>query len=503
MAAGIRSLAPRAALAALGLVAALVSGPAPRAASASDPPAALEFPDTTPGRRVRDYFAAFARDEAAMRAFLEANVSADDLARRPLADRLEVWREMRAEHGRLAARRVAGTGPDFIEIEAENAHGDRLAMRFLFTAEPPHTLRGIRVEDLPGAGEGPPPAPTGPPPSDEAIVAALGAELDSLARAGAFSGVALLDRDGATLYARAFGLASREERRPNTLETRFNLGSINKIFTHVAILQLAAEGRLRLDDTVDRWLSDYPREAGAKITLRMLLDHRGGVPDMFASPYFRDGGDPGRLRTHADWYALVRAMPLDFEPGTRQAYSNGGFVLLGEVVARASGHDYHDVVRARIYRPAGMTRSDSYARDEKVPDRARPYTRRAAHGGGAEPGGPAGRDVTPELPGRGSAAGGGYATAGDLVRFARALRAGALVRGPDAARFVGPQGSLGIAGGSPGVNALLISQGAYTLVVLANQDPPAAERFARTAGAMIRRAAAAATDSGGATGARR
>uniref|UniRef100_A0A832MNC4 Class A beta-lactamase-related serine hydrolase n=1 Tax=Eiseniibacteriota bacterium TaxID=2212470 RepID=A0A832MNC4_UNCEI len=501
MAAGIRSLAPRGALAALGLVAALVSGPAPRAASASDPPAALEIPETPPGRRVRDYFAAFARDEAAMRAYFEANVSADDLARRPLADRLEVWREMRAEHGRLAARRVAGTGPDFIEIEAENAHGVRLAMRFLFSPEPPHTLRGIRVEDL--AGAGPPPAPAGPPPSDEAIVEALGAELDSLSAADAFSGVALLDRDGKTIYARAFGLASREERRPNTLETRFNLGSINKIFTHVAVLQLAAEGRLRLDDTVDRWLPDYPGEAGAKITLRMLLDHRGGVPDVFASPYFRDGGDPGRLRTHADWYALVRAMPLDFEPGTRQAYSNGGFVLLGEVVARASGRDYHDVVRERIYRPAGMTRSDSYARDARVPDRARPYTRGAEHGGGAAPGGPSWRDATPGLPGRGSAAGGGYATAGDLVRFARALRSGALVRGPDAARFVGPQGALGIAGGSPGVNALLISEGPYTLVVLANQDPPAAERFARTAGAMVRRAAAAAAGSGGPTGARR
>lgn len=463
------------------------------AGPAAEPPA-FAFPDTEPGRRVRDYFAAYNADETAMRRYLEANVSKPDLARRSIEDRLDVWFEMRGEHGRLTPDRLVVAGADAVEVEAATEQGFRLAMRFLFDPDPPHTLRGIGVEDIGGTGGGePPPAPAGPPPTDDAIVATLAAEVDSLAAAGAFSGVVLLDRGGATLLARATGLASREDVRPHTLDTRFNLGSINKIFTHVAILQLARDGRLGLDDPVSRWLDDYPPAAATAMTVRMLLDHRGGVPDMFRSPRLEAPGALGRLRTNGDWYALVRDLPLEFEPGTRQEYSNGGYVLLGEIVTRAAGRDYFDVVRERIYAPAGMTHSGHLAKDDAAADRARPYTRRARRESvdGRTRRSFALEDATPGQGARGSAAGGGYATAGDLVRFARALRAGTLVNGPEASRFVGPGTSLGIAGGSPGVNALLLSEGPYTLVVLANVDPPAAERFARRVGPMLRHAASA------------
>jgi CubicO group peptidase (beta-lactamase class C family) len=175
-------------------------------------------------------------------------------------------------------------------------------------------------------------------------------------------------------------------------------------------------------------------------------------------------------------------MPLEFEPGTKQQYSNGGYVLLGVVIAKVSGEDYYDYIRSHVYTPAGMTRSDHYAATDKVDNLAAGFTRHV----GEIPGATAGPDGRAEITnaqriGRGSPAGGGYSTAADMVKFARARRTGVLPTGPMGA-------NMGIAGGSPGVNALLETSGVYTLVVLSNFDPPSAERLAKTAGRMVRRA---------------
>lgn len=439
------------------------------------------YPATEPGRHAREFFAAYAKDEAAMRAFYSANISAADLAARTPDQRLEVWRDMRANRGQLTAVRVLGAGDDFIDVLVRDEHGESSRFHFACAAEAPHTMRGVMVTDADDA-DAAPAAPSGPPPSEAQIVAALRTQVDSLAHAGAFSGVALLDRDGTQLFATAVGEASRATHTANTLDTRFNLGSINKIFTTVAILQLAHAGKLSLSDHIDKYLPDYPREAAAKITIEMLLHHRAGVPDMLESPDLWKA--PATVTTTAAWYALVRPMPLRFEPGTSEEYSNGGYVLLGAIIAKVSGEDYYDYVQHHIYEPAGMTHTAHDLFAHLAPGTATPYTRRGgAHGGGVDE--PRGVD---DMPGRGSSAGGGYSTAGDLLLFARALRAGTLLDPETAKAFAGPHGGLGIAGGSPGVNAYLETAGPYTLIVLANQDPPAAERFARTVGAMVRRA---------------
>src|SRR6185369_10036512 len=137
---------------------------------------------------------------------------------------------------------------------------------------------------------------------------------------------------------------------------RFNLGSINKAFTGTAITQLEQAGKLKLDDPVTKYLPDYTQDKAKRITIRMLLDHKGGVPDMLRNPDVWK--DPAKVRTLADWYAFVKPMPLEFEPGTKQQYSNGGYVLLGVVIAKVSGEDYYDYIRSHVYTPAGMTRSD-------------------------------------------------------------------------------------------------------------------------------------------------
>jgi CubicO group peptidase (beta-lactamase class C family) len=314
-------------------------------------------------------------------------------------------------------------------------------------------------------------------------VAGLAAEVDSLAAASAFSGAVLLDKGGQTLFWRAAGMASREQQRPNRIDTRFDLGSINKIFTHVAILQLESQGKLNLDDTLDRYLPDYPKRNGRRITLRMLIDHRAGVPDVLEVPALWQ--DPARVRTIADWYRLIRDAELRFEPGTKQEYSNGGYILLGAVIERASGEDYYRYVHDHIYAPAGMAASESDRLEDHRDNTATPYSRRV-HGASGSPG--AGEAVANRKRlGRGSSAGGGYSTAGDLVRFARAMRAGKLLDAQHRNPILGENAGLGIAGGSPGVNALLVVEGPYTLVVLANVDPPAAERFMRTTGRQLAR----------------
>src|SRR5262249_15110190 len=148
-----------------------------------------------------------------------------------------------------------------------------------------------------------------------------------------FSGAVLLAKGKTPIFREAYGFASREGKLPNRPDTKFNLGSINKAFTRIAIEQLARAGKLRLDDTIDQWIPEHPAEEGRRITIAQLLDHKGGVGDVFGPKY--EAADRAKLRQIKDWVPLFRDEPLHFEPGTRQEYSNGGYVLLGRVVETA------------------------------------------------------------------------------------------------------------------------------------------------------------------------
>ena len=296
----------------------------------------------------------------------------------------------------------------------------------------------------------------------------LGPALDSLANQQQFSGVVLIAKNGMPVLERAYGMADREAGRPNDVETGFNLGSINKFFTGIAIRQLAAAGKLDIDSTLARAWPDYPNHDAARVTIRQLLQHRSGIGgNIFAAPAGKRRSDVRRL---ADYFPLFVNEPLQFEPGTRQQYSNAGYIVLGMLVERLSGEDYYDYVRRHIYEPAGMTRTGHWAVDSLPPNTAIGYTRGAQD---APASAPLSRNAE-LLPGRGSSAGGGYSTAHDLLRLLNALRAGKIPSGP-------PPGAVGIAGGAPGLNAAMEGAlpGGYDVIVLANLDPPAAERVAR------------------------
>lgn len=306
-----------------------------------------------------------------------------------------------------------------------------------------------------------------------------------------FSGAALVGRDGEVIFSAAYGAADRANGVPNTLETSFRLGSMNKMFTAVAILQLAEAVVIDLTAPVGRYITDYPNhDVASKVTIHELLTHTGGTGDIFG-PQF----DAHRLelRTLDDYVKLYGERGPEFEPGTSWAYSNYGMVLLGVAIERVTGKTYYDYVEEHIYRPAGMSSTASLPEDQLVPGRSIGYTREAADAEWAP--------NTDTLPYRGTSAGGGYSTVEDLHRFARALLSNRLLSPPFTklllsgkvdpgpggryaygffdARDADGNGWVGHGGGAPGMNGDLriYPKTGYVVVVLANMDPPAAERI--------------------------
>jgi len=321
--------------------------------------------------------------------------------------------------------------------------------------------------------------------SEADALAALSARAEELARNDEFSGAVLVARDGRVLLERAWGRANRRARTPNTRDTKFRIGSMNKMFTAVATLQLVEAGKLAFDDQIGKHLPDYPnKEVASKVTVRHLLSHTGGTGDIFSPEFERNRL---KLRTHRDYVKLYGSRGLTHEPGARFEYSNFGFILLGALIERVSGLSYYDYVRNHVFRPAGMTSTDSLPESERVPKRAVGYMR-PYPGADWEPN-------TDTLPWRGTAAGGGYSTVGDLMRFAQALSSGRLISKAtlaDATRphrqqygyGFGVEGngrlrSYGHGGGAPGQNGELrvFPRLGYVVVCLSNLDPPAASQL--------------------------
>ncbi|MBN2114856.1 MAG: beta-lactamase family protein, partial [Acidimicrobiia bacterium] len=280
--------------------------------------------------------------------------------------------------------------------------------------------------DLPVSGDAQPaPTPGTTSPSTTAAptdgVEALAAFVDDLMGNDGFSGVVLAARGEEVLYEAAAGWADRAAERPVQPDTKFNLGSMNKMFTATAILQLIEAGVLALDGTIADYLADYPNEEVARqVTIEQLLTHTSGLGDVFTEEF---AADPHRYRSNADYLPLFVDEPLQFTPGERFSYSNAGFVVLGLVIERVTGLTYDQYVQDNIFEPAGMLDTAAYDIEDQVPDLALGYTTQDING--EETG--VLRPHTDLMPGRGFAAGGGYSTAGDLLRFRQALFGGRLL----------------------------------------------------------------------------
>ena len=310
-----------------------------------------------------------------------------------------------------------------------------------------------------------------------ALVTKFEPYLQELSSKDEFSGVVLVAQAGNPVFQKAYGLQSQEYVVPNHLDTKFNLGSIDKIFTKIAIGQLLEQGKIAsIDDKLERYLPDYPNhEAASTVTLRQILTMKSGIGDFFGPEFVNSPKD--KFRSITDYLPLFAGQPLAFPPGSKRQYSNGGYIVLGAVIEKLTGQSYYDYVRDHIFKPLGMDNTDFYEGDGVTSNLASGYTR--------EPGSDVPRrNNIYTRPAKGSSAGGGYSTAGDLLKFANAVDAGKIknpafdedVARPANAPFASIRG-IGIAGGAPGINAALEAgmPGGYTIVVLSNYDPPSAE----------------------------
>ncbi|MBX3725106.1 MAG: beta-lactamase family protein [Xanthomonadales bacterium] len=358
------------------------------------------------------------------------------------------------------------------ELHYTLASGRRVALTLALTDTDPPQIERFSLRPLPPKVEA-----VGPSELPGVIDARLTAE----AAAGRFSGAVLVARGEEVIFERAVGLADRATGRANTLDTPINLGSINKMFTGIAIAQLQESGKLDWQDTVGRHLPDFPNATVRDtVTLHQLLTHTSGV-----GSYWNEAHD-ARLPALDSQQAFLDTFidqPLLFEPGQGLEYSNGGPVVLGLVIEALSGSDYYQYIREHIYTPAGMKHADHYRRDDADASFAVGYAR-------AEDG--SWRDHRDGLSLRGSAAGGGYASARDLHGFSKALADGRLlprekletlwqphvqtgpmgygylfsVGGRPGRRFIGHNG------GASGISAAFMHypDDGLAIVVLANQD---------------------------------
>ncbi|MCG8463159.1 MAG: serine hydrolase [Holophagales bacterium] len=344
--------------------------------------------------------------------------------------------------------------------------------------------------------------------SREDFVEQLSKHIADLVAEDEISGAALVARDGHPIFVEAFGWASKRYGVANGVDTKLNLGSIQKLMTAIAVLRLVSNDLLDLDDLVGEHLPDFPNQAiRDSVQIRHLLAHRGGLGTHFTEEYAEKRRD--LYRSFKDYFPLFQEDPLRFEPGRDFAYSNAGYLLLGSIIEAVTGLSYEAYMEQAVYRRAGMEHTGAFDVDTHEPDLATGYYRDTID--------------TPEGPKRlwlsnaaivstrGTPAGGTYSTVGDLSRLVDAFLAGRLVPTEMRELMLTPRSSIpvsnasyglgvmirnresggvswGHSGGYVGVNAdlrvLPHSDGYDTIIVLANYQG-AASRLAREIEAML------------------
>src|SRR3984885_5712821 len=437
------------------------------------------IPDTPAGQRFAHWLEVFnggKREE--IRKFLEQN-------RPEGAQHLDQEIGFRQMTGGFDFKKLEESTPDKITGIVKERDSDNYA-RFVMQVAPaaPHQITSFGLQLIPRPAE----FQGAPRLSEQDAIAALKVELQKRTGEDRFAGAVAVAKGRKLIFSGAYGMANREHQVPNRVDTRFRIGSMNKMFTATAVLQLAQAGKLKLTDPLGKYLTDYPnKDIAAKVTVHQLLTHTGGTGDIFGPEFEKNRLT---LRTLTDYVALYGKGAPEFEPGARFAYSNYGFILLGVLVEKVSGRSYYDYVREHIFKPAGMTRTDSLPEEEPVEGRSKGYMQQDGKWA----------PNTDTLPVRGTSAGGGYSTVTDLVGFANALMEYKLLNAEYTKLLItgkvegGPAGGkyaygfsdatadgvrwVGHGGGAPGMNGDLkfTPESGYIVAVLSNFDPPAASR---------------------------
>lgn len=387
---------------------------------------------------------------------------------------LGFFQEMNADLGDFKILKITGNSASDFYVDLEASEGEPVRLLIEFDPNPPNGLVGMQpipFLDLSRLNINRP--------------AELRQALTDLANENRFSGAIRIEDGGKTLFNEAFGLANKRYGIANTVQTRFAIGSITKVYTKLAILLLLEDGRLQLGDKVSRFVPEFQVTGGESISIWQLLRHESGLTDYWDIAEYRTG--KRQFLDVEDYLPVLSALELDFAPGTARRYSNAGYVLLGIVIQRASGSSYYDFIRQRIFKPLGMFDSDF----EQLTLVGKPY---AIGYTNLSPMGPDNgfvRENTGILPGIGSPAGSSYSTIADLVKFDQAIWSGKQLSEATRRLFfsIDNVGSIeeglkapfprafSAAGGQPGENSVIISvpEKGRRLVVLSNFDERLAE----------------------------
>lgn len=458
---------------------------------------AVSLPNTPAANRLNQWLTVRNKgDFEAIRQFFAANMELELLQRLPAETRAANIKTQFHVDGKLHILKIESSGAQEISVLARTELTElwtRVAIKV--TGENPD-----KISDFVNAPAAPPedePKLT----TDAQMLKWLDGYVEKLSGADAFSGTVLVGKGDRMIFKKAVGLASRSFNAPNRIDTKFNLGSMNKMFTAIAVARLAEKGKLSFEDTVGKHLPDYPnKDVREKVKIHHLLTHTGGISDYFTPKYFETSKE--RFKEIKDFLPLFSNESPQFEPGTKWDYSNGGFMLLGAIVERVSGQNYFDYVRENVYRQANMPNTDSYELNYDTTNLALGYTMKDENDRFL-PGSSRANNLFSHVV-KGGPAGGGYSTAPDLFNFARSLKNYKLLS-PEStknllagkAEVPGSGGKtkyaygfyvwdlsgkriVGHAGGFLGVNSWLdvyLDDG-YTVIIMSNYDPPIANRMA-------------------------
>jgi CubicO group peptidase (beta-lactamase class C family) len=429
------------------------------------------------------------------RSALLAAFSSKALENESAADRLKWLDRIAADSGGLTVLSSSPQGDRMVEAIVRSNRGGKFGKLVVFTskAEPGKISDIFLLAARDPAKVKAEAWPTGPL-SMPRIASEIEKHAAALAAEDSFSGVVLVAKGDTVVVNRAYGLADQEWKAPNRTDTLFHMASVGKMFTAAAVLKLAGEGRLSLDDSLAKWVPEYPHPEAAKITVRHLLTHSAGIGEW----------DGRKIRGEKSGAELAATMtePLQFEPGARFNYSNAGFVLLQAVVEKATGKSFADALEELVFAPAGMTRTGLWPVTAIVPNRATGYLRPEDDPLGLGP-----RFSNEQFLGYGAnGSGGEYSTAADMLAFNRAIATGKLLGAAMTTEMLTPRidfagaqrpskygygvdlgtcsghATFGHGGGGPnsGVSSVdyYVRDTGWSVVVLSNYDPPAAEDLA-------------------------
>jgi len=253
-----------------------------------------------------------------------------------------------------------------------------------------------------------------PNPAAKGFSAKADQYLQTLYKQGNFTGNVLVAHQGKILFQKAYGWANQANKSPNTLQTKFRIASVSKQFAATLIMQLVEKGKLQVSDPLSKFLPDYPK--GDSITIRQLLSHTSGIPEMTKLPGFMNKNIPAaNLYQKIDFF---KSAPLNSKPGSKFEYANSNYLLLSAIAEKVSGIPYEKLLQQEILDKVPMTNSGVNKNDGEIKGVAQGYVQL---GNGQW------KTAAPRVANAAYGAGGMYSTVNDLYLWDRALYTQALL----------------------------------------------------------------------------